>query len=193
VIDITNPQSPRIVGSVSTPYAAWAVAVSGNYACAADGVAGLQMIDITNPANPQIVGNADTPDSAVGVAVSGNYAYVAAWDSGLQILPMQCEPAGIAENTDIIPTLRLRTAPNPASRQTQIRLELPTAGPVRTTIHDVAGRRVRSLEDRIMSAGLHNLLWDGRDDAGRVVVPGIYLARVSTTEGTGTARVVILR
>ena len=36
------------------------VAVSGNYAYVADGVAGLQVIDVSNPANPQRVGGYDT-------------------------------------------------------------------------------------------------------------------------------------
>ncbi len=169
------------------------MAVSGTYAYVADWDPGLQVIDITNPASPQIVGSVDTPGSARGVAVSGTHAYVADYDSGLQILPVQCEPVGNAENTDIAATFRLRTVPNPAWRQAAIRFELPTAGSVRTTIHDVAGRLVRCLQDEIMSVGVHDVVWDGRDDAGREVVPGIYLARVSTNAGTRTARVVLLK
>ncbi len=53
------------------------MAVSGNYAYVADGLAGLQVIDVSNPANPQRVGGYDTSGYAHGVAVSGNYAYVA--------------------------------------------------------------------------------------------------------------------
>ena len=32
--------------------------------------------------------------------------------------------------------------------------------------------------DRPASAGRKRLPWDGRDDAGRLVVPGLYLLRV---------------
>ena len=77
MIDITNPASPQIVGSVDTPGYAYGVAVSGTYAYVADCDSGLQVIDITNPASPQIVGSVDTPGSAYGVAVSGTHAYVA--------------------------------------------------------------------------------------------------------------------
>ena len=52
VIDITNPQSPQIVGSVDTPGYAHGVAVSGTHAYVADDDSGLQVIDITNPAEP---------------------------------------------------------------------------------------------------------------------------------------------
>ena len=57
MIDITNPQSPQIVGSVDTPGEAFGVAVSGTYAYVADYRSGLQVIDITNSQGPQIVGS----------------------------------------------------------------------------------------------------------------------------------------
>ena len=77
VIDITNPQSPQIVGSVDTPgYGPWRGRL-GHHAYVADGESGLQVIDITNPQSPQIVGSVDTPGNADGVAVSGTHAYVA--------------------------------------------------------------------------------------------------------------------
>lgn len=76
VIDITDPASPQIAGSVDTPGLAEGVAVSGSYAYVADGSSGLQVIDITNAQSARIVGSADTPGYAYGVAVSGSYAYV---------------------------------------------------------------------------------------------------------------------
>ncbi|MBK9302846.1 MAG: T9SS type A sorting domain-containing protein, partial [bacterium] len=86
VIDITNPASPQIVGSVNTPGSARGVAISGTYAYVAGDYAGLQVIDITNPASPQIVGGVDTPGNAVGVTISGTYAYVADYEFGLQVI-----------------------------------------------------------------------------------------------------------
>ena len=192
VIDIADPQNAQIVGTVDTPGYAFGLAVSGALAYVADHDSGLQVIDITTPESPQIVGNVDTP-SATGVAVSGTLAYVADTYSRFLVLSAQCDPAGIDENTGIVGTFRLRTVPNPASRQAAIRFELPTAGSVRTTIHDVAGRLVRCLPDGIMSVGVHDVAWDGRDDTGREVAPGIYLARVSTNAGTRTTRVVLLK
>ena len=52
VIDITNPQSPQIVGSVDTPDYAYGVAVSGTHAYVADRGSGLQVIDITESPEP---------------------------------------------------------------------------------------------------------------------------------------------
>ncbi len=90
VIDITNPQSPQIMGSVDTPERALGVAVSGTHAYVADWKSGLQVIDITNPQSPQIVGSVDTPGNALDVAVSGSHAY-AVGSSGLQVWSL-CRP-----------------------------------------------------------------------------------------------------
>jgi hypothetical protein len=84
VIDISNPDSPIIIGSVDTPDSAVDVYVSGNYAYVADYFSGLQVIDISTLSNPVIVGSVATPDRAVGVYVSGNYAYVA--DGNLHVI-----------------------------------------------------------------------------------------------------------
>jgi hypothetical protein len=73
------------VGSVITPGEAYAVAVAGSHALAADGL-GFRVIDIMNPENPQITGSVDTPGFARDVGASGTYAYVADGYAGLQVI-----------------------------------------------------------------------------------------------------------
>jgi hypothetical protein len=75
VIDVTNPQSPQIVGAEDMAVGARDVSVWGSYAYVA--AADLQVIDITNPLSPHIVGTKVTPGRPSGVAVSGTFAYVA--------------------------------------------------------------------------------------------------------------------
>ena len=55
--------------------------------------------------------------------------------------------------------------------------------PLEVEIFDLAGRRVRHLCDR----GARSVLmhWDGRDDKGRLVPPGIYLCRVHVQTDAG--------
>ena len=54
---------------------------------------------------------------------------------------------------------------------------------------DVRGRRVRHLD------GVANgvAFWNGRDDSGTLVRPGIYFIRAETGGRTGTARVALIR
>ena len=57
----------------------------------------------------------------------------------------------------------------------------------------MAGRLVRGLFDGDLSADGYHQLWDGHDETGRAVPAGIYLVRVSTPEGSATARFVLVR
>lgn len=77
----------------------------------------------------------------------------------------------------------LRAGPNPFRGA----LDVVTGSPGRIAVHDPAGRIVRSLEPRDGRAR-----WDGRDEAGREVPPGLYFVRWSGSERTRTVRVVRL-
>jgi hypothetical protein len=56
--------------------------------------------------------------------------------------------------------------------------------PVSVQIYDLAGRRLRVLHDGRQNIGHYERDWDGRDDGGRLVPPGIYLFRaVALVEG----------
>jgi flagellar hook assembly protein FlgD len=89
--------------------------------------------------------------------------------------------------------MRLRAYPNPASRQTLIHFETRNGGLVQANVYDLVGRRVRGLTDGIVGAGAHDLFWNGHGDDGRAAPAGVYLVRVSTTEGVTTGRFVIVR
>lgn len=84
-------------------------------------------------------------------------------------------------------------APNPARSQARLAFSLPRAGAVRLEVFDLAGRRVRTLAQGHYAAGRYALAWDLRDDAGRAVAPGVYLARLQGGSGERTRRLVVLR
>ena len=69
--------------------------------------------------------------------------------------------------------------PNPFNPQTWIPLEVPASGqPVQLTVYNVLGQPVRQLVEGRLSAGSHVVSWDGRDEGGQVVSPGVYLVRL---------------
>ena len=57
--------------------------------------------------------------------------------------------------------------------------EITGFGAVTIEIRDLAGRRVRELYNELKMIGHHSEPWDGTDDSGEVVPPGVYLYRVS--------------
>lgn len=90
-----------------------------------------------------------------------------------------------------LPGLALAASPNPAG--TQATLEFTLAEPVHVslTLHDAAGRRVRALWNAAAVVGAHRVVWDGRDDAGRLLPPGLYLARLRA--GAREGRITLVR
>ncbi len=83
-------------------------------------------------------------------------------------------------------------APNPARLATAITLALPRAGEFQVTVLDVTGRRVRALANGMGTAGSHTLHWDGRDDFGKRVAPGLYLVQARAGADRATSRVVLI-
>jgi hypothetical protein len=83
-----------------------------------------------------------------------------------------------------------RPEPNPSTGQVSLRFSLAEAAPVKLELLDCAGRRVRTLAEGTHAAGAHALAWDGADDRGRAVTPGLYFARL-VTPGAETVRRVV--
>lgn len=102
-------------------------------------------------------------------------------------------------NTGVDPSTRpsaLRLAqnqPNPFNPETIIRFELAQAGPVRLEVFNLAGQRVRVLQDGPLTAGAHALRFDARDGQGRELGSGLYIYRVSTPAAQESRRMLLLR
>ena len=59
--------------------------------------------------------------------------------------------------------------------------------PVSVHIYSLDGRRLRTIE-RAVSGGAQQFNWDGRDDNGALVVPGLYIAQVDVeTDAEGVS------
>jgi hypothetical protein len=84
--------------------------------------------------------------------------------------------------------------PNPAAVGTvHVMYRIPRATVVDVSILDVAGHLVRRLTTGVVSAGAHELTWNGQDASGRSVGGGTYLVRVTSGLGvTATRRLVLI-
>lgn len=84
-------------------------------------------------------------------------------------------------------------APNPFNPMTTITFSLAAAGRAQVDIIDLQGRLVRSLFAGELPAGERSLTWDGRDNAGRAVASGAYLARLMSGSEMATRKMVLAR
>jgi hypothetical protein len=86
-----------------------------------------------------------------------------------------------------------RPRPTPTGGAATFRLLLPEAGTVEVGLYDSAGRLIRGLVNGALSGGAHVLRWDGQDEAGRQVGPGVYYLKAVSPSGTARQRLVVVR
>lgn len=82
---------------------------------------------------------------------------------------------------------------NPSRGDMRMTLDLPQPSRVTAEVLDVAGRRLRRLDmGSELGAGVHPLFWDGADEAGTRLPPGLFYVRVRAGAETSVIRVVRL-
>jgi hypothetical protein len=86
VWDRSVPEAPVRVGAVRLPGLVEGIAVSGVWAYAACGSAGVQFVDLSTPTHPLHRNTFNSSGHAYAVAISGNYLYVADGVAGLRVL-----------------------------------------------------------------------------------------------------------
>jgi hypothetical protein len=90
------------------------------------------------------------------------------------------------------PLPNLGHSPEPAQRSVEITFVTPEAGSISLHIHDLAGRRIRSLLEGTRAAGIQSLRWDLRDERGALVAPGIYLVMAEAGAWRQSRRITVL-
>ena len=86
-----------------------------------------------------------------------------------------------------------QNSPNPFVGSTAVRYAIPSEGPVSLDIFNVAGQRVTTLVNQVMSAGEYTAHWDGRDASGLRVASGVYLYRLQAAGESLTKEMVHMK
>ncbi len=144
------------------------------------------------------------------VNVTNDVAYLAAYNDqsvGISYIPVQLattpylfkehcpvSAAGVESDLTELREVGLRVSGAVPSRlPISLRVELPAASSARLAIYDVLGRRVRTLHDGGLARGTFAFSWDGRNESGHSVGPGLYFARFQTIAGERRVRMVMIR
>ncbi len=83
--------------------------------------------------------------------------------------------------------------PNPFSQSTHIHFELATSSSITLAVYNMRGQRVRTLMDHRMDKGIHQVVWDGKNDKGMRVSAGVYLCRLSMPEFSALCKMTLVR
>lgn len=83
--------------------------------------------------------------------------------------------------------------PNPFNPTTTISYSLPEATKLRLDIYNLKGQLVKTLVNTEVSAGLHSVVWNGKDMNNTAVASGVYFYRVSSQNGIQTKRMLLMK
>ena len=100
------------------------------------------------------------------------------WDIGYATAPLM----GIEEESNnrgrLTENNLLQNFPNPFNLETVIGYYLPSQSQVFLDIYDITGRSVRSLVVQNQSAGNYSVIWNGKNECGERVNPGVYFCKL---------------
>tara|TARA_Y100000817_G_C16855640_1_gene543878 strand:+ start:402 stop:2813 length:2412 start_codon:yes stop_codon:yes gene_type:complete len=86
-----------------------------------------------------------------------------------------------------------RNYPNPFNPNTTIEYQLDRDQHITISIHDVLGRKIRTLENGIRRAGNNQISWDAIDDYGRQVAGGVYICSMKGGGAIRSMKMILLK
>jgi hypothetical protein len=196
LVDVSQPTAPVLLATYDTRGSARSAWLADSILHVADWGGGLIALDVSDPSAPVVLGGRLTPGLASEVVVAGNCAFVTDGPGGLEIVQAQCTSAAMTvADRSAGGRLALGCRPNPAWSGTTIAYRAPAArGGLTVRVCDLSGRVVRTL---LAGRGTDDegptVAWDGRDDGGRRLSPGIYWVELRAGGERRSARLVLMR
>ena len=83
--------------------------------------------------------------------------------------------------------------PNPFNPSTKIEYFLPQKSNVRLEIYNILGRRVNTLVDGPVDAGMNSVIWNSTDQGGNQVASGVYLYRLTVGNKVESKRMLLIK
>ncbi len=148
----------------------------------------------------ELVANVLTNSYSETLNVFGDYAYhiVCNYAQGNSLPSENCEFSYTSDGEDEIitqPAINklIGNYPNPFNPNTSFRFSIKENAPVKLSIYNVKGQLVTTLVDRQLTAGMHQIVWNGKDMNNRPVSSGLYLYRLETRNYTETKRAILMK
>jgi hypothetical protein len=132
------------------------------------------------------------PSTGIYYIILDSYA-LDSWGDWTAIGQRFCGLAGVGDRLDPGGLDFSGAFPNPFRATTVLEYTMPAAGHATLKIHDLQGRVMRRLLDGDRPAGQHRTVWDGRDDQGVAVGPGVYFAQLESDGRIAQRRLIFVR
>jgi len=83
--------------------------------------------------------------------------------------------------------------PNPLNSHTIIKFSIPKTDNVALTVYNLIGQKIRTLLKNKMNPGIHFVRWDGKNDNGSAVAPGIYFYKFQYRDCIEIKKMILIR
>ncbi|MBN2379204.1 S8 family serine peptidase [candidate division WOR-3 bacterium] len=103
------------------------------------------------------------------------------------------ESMGGLEETLARPDFGLNLSPELLFGKGTIRFSIPKKSDVRLDVFDLAGRKVATLFEGNLTAGEHEIFWDGQDQQGNKVSKGVYFVTLTANRAKAVHKTVMVR
>jgi hypothetical protein len=139
----------------------------------AAGTLGAEVFSRTGRGFPQQVVGGDVSD-AIGT-------------NQLRVLAQSSSQGSILSNVEVHPPIFTPQGDgvNDLVQLSYNLLSIQTGVEVEVAVYSLNGERQRQLFSNPQDAGPHRLMWDGRDETGHLLVPGIYLVQITAKTDKG--------
>jgi hypothetical protein len=144
---------------------------------------------IAEPGDYLIRAWADPADRFVELREDNNYAYIWKQITG----GTDMESPGFSRSDQVIPRRYYLAGshPNPMTSAAAIEYGMPATSDVVMFIINVAGQVVRTYRATRQKPGRYVIHWDGKDDSGQPVSPGIYFCQLKLPVWHATRSIVV--
>ena len=151
-----------------------------------DGASWISPIDVSGS-----LANSGGPD----ITVDHSNCLHLAWWEGFEIYYSRHQLIHVEEGPEAVLSgaIRVSVFPNLTNGAVRIEYDLCHDSRVDLTIYGLLGQRIKTLMDTHQPAGLHTVIWDATDNAGRRVPSGTYFLRLEAGVQTATRKVCVVR
>jgi hypothetical protein len=96
------------------------------------------------------------------------------------------------ENPALVTRL-LNNYPNPFNPETVIRFTLKESAPTRISVFNIKGQLVNTLVNGVLPAGMHQIVWNGKDNYNRNVASGMYFYRLESKNYSCVKKMLLMK
>jgi hypothetical protein len=153
----------------------------------------LSFYDLSNPAAPEFIKRYSWNLITNDLLIEDGYLYTLNTYYGLNILDLN-QVLDVEDSIQIPATIyNLRNYPNPFNPETTISFEISKPGDVILDVFNLKGQLIKRLINNQMTTGKHNVIWDGKDNNGKICSSGVYYYRIESNGITETKKMVLMK